>query len=432
MGKETKIGLTVILVLLVGLGVVVANRLTAPDEDTLASQAKNEKVDKSKKGRTAKDGSVKVLPGAPGKAASKKMTVVTSRNTTTRPPKSSSSAMNRWSMAPGASAKKRGSATASDMVSRPSFMPKPATAVSAAPLPRYGSRGAGSLRPTTNPLFASDQTRQYTQGRTAPAPPRPVPAATVSQTAQRPLGGGYGHAKSGAYPSGRHATGGYSSGSSTTTYGGSQYGQRRTSTSGPAHQYSQYSTRPGNNAAGMSSSFGSQTRGENGEYEVQPNDSYWVISKKLYGSGSYFKALAEHNNRKYPRQDQLQIGDVIIAPSLSQLEQTYPDLVPEESHRNVQQSRTTAVNMVGQYSGGRTYVVEEGDTLSDIARYELGKSNRWVEIYELNRDRLGKDFDYLVPGISLILPNDAVGNGGTTSSGRGDTLTRRPGAVYRR
>ena len=248
-----------------------------------------------------------------------------------------------------------------------------------------------------------------------------MPAATVSQTAQRPLGGGYGYAKSGAYPSNRHATGGYS-GRSTTTYGGSQYGQRRTSTSGPAQKYSQYST-----------SFGSQTRGENGEYEVQPNDSYWVISKKLYGSGSYFKALAEHNSRKYPRQDQLQIGDVIIAPSLSQLEQTYPDLVPEESHRNVQQSRTTAVNMVGQYSGGRNYVVEEGDTLSDIARYELGKSNRWVEIYELNRDRLGKDFDYLVPGISLILPNDAVGNGGTISSGRGDdVLTRRPGAVYRR
>ena len=36
----------------------------------------------------------------------------------------------------------------------------------------------------------------------------------------------------------------------------------------------------------------------------------------------------------------------------------------------------------------------EGDTLFNIARYELGKASRWVEIYEFNRDLLGKDFNY--------------------------------------
>ena len=50
------------------------------------------------------------------------------------------------------------------------------------------------------------------------------------------------------------------------------------------------------------------------------------------------------------------------------------------------------------------YVVEEGDTLFDIARYELGKASRWADIYNLNRDVLGKDYNYLTPGMQLVLP----------------------------
>jgi len=136
--------------------------------------------------------------------------------------------------------------------------------------------------------------------------------------------------------------------------------------------------------------------------------------------------LAEHNSRKYPKRNQLKIGDTIIAPSLSQLEETYPDLVPKPSRREIVQNRNATVSLTSQYSGGKTYVVEEGDTLSDIARYELGKASRWVEIYELNRNKLGKDFDYLVPGTSLVMPGDDV------IQRSGDVLTRRPGAVYHR
>ena len=57
---------------------------------------------------------------------------------------------------------------------------------------------------------------------------------------------------------------------------------------------------------------------------------------------------------------------------------------------------------------GRVYTVEDGDTLFEIARHELGKPSRWAEIYDLNRDVLGNDFDYLRPGIELILPDDKV------------------------
>lgn len=53
---------------------------------------------------------------------------------------------------------------------------------------------------------------------------------------------------------------------------------------------------------------------------------------------------------------------------------------------------------------GKTYTVQEGETLFDIARRQLGKASRWVEIYDLNRARLGKQMEGFRPGITLILP----------------------------
>jgi hypothetical protein len=57
-------------------------------------------------------------------------------------------------------------------------------------------------------------------------------------------------------------------------------------------------------------------------------------------------------------------------------------------------------------SGGRVYVVREGDTLMDIARQELGKATRWVEIYDLNSEILGDHPTQLRPGTRLVLPED--------------------------
>jgi nucleoid-associated protein YgaU len=164
-------------------------------------------------------------------------------------------------------------------------------------------------------------------------------------------------------------------------------------------------------------------RTEDGKYTVQPNDSFWVISQRLYGTGAYFKALAEHNRDRFEAGDQLAVGDVISAPSREDLEEIYPGLCPKPAHREVLQNRLANVSSQRPY-GGRTYLVQEGDTLFDIARYELGKASRWVEIYELNRHLIGSDHDYLPPGVELVLPNDAPT----------ERMTQQPdpGSIYRR
>ncbi len=165
-------------------------------------------------------------------------------------------------------------------------------------------------------------------------------------------------------------------------------------------------------------------RRDDGKYEVQPNDSFWTISEKLYGTGAYFKALAQQNRGKGASEDRLRPGDVISAPAVAELEKSYPDLCPKPSRREAlqSQSRVSAVSTRQSYRTGRTYTVAEGDTLFNIARYELGKASRWAEIYELNRDVLGKDFNYLTPGTQLALPD----------SEKSDSLTRQPNNSYRR
>lgn len=52
----------------------------------------------------------------------------------------------------------------------------------------------------------------------------------------------------------------------------------------------------------------------------------------------------------------------------------------------------------------RTYVVKSGDTLSDIAQSEMGDAKRWPELYEANKDAVGKNPDMIHPGLELKIP----------------------------
>lgn len=153
-----------------------------------------------------------------------------------------------------------------------------------------------------------------------------------------------------------------------------------------------------------------------GSYEVQPNDSYWQISQKIYGNGGYFRALAEYNRNGHPVSDRLRVGEVISTPALNELIDKYADLCPSPERQKTMEKRSAVMGVSSSYGGsGGSYTVQAGDTLYDIARYELGDAARWVEILELNRRTLQGDFDYLSPGMKLVMPRD-----------NSDRMTRRP------
>lgn len=54
-------------------------------------------------------------------------------------------------------------------------------------------------------------------------------------------------------------------------------------------------------------------------------------------------------------------------------------------------------------AGGRTYTVQKGDTLSKISKQYYGDANKYMKIFEANRDKL-KDPDKIQVGQVLIIP----------------------------
>lgn len=54
--------------------------------------------------------------------------------------------------------------------------------------------------------------------------------------------------------------------------------------------------------------------------------------------------------------------------------------------------------------GGKTYTVKAGDTLSRIAKEQLGDANAYTKIFEANRDQLS-DPDKIKPGQVLKIPS---------------------------
>jgi LysM repeat protein len=165
------------------------------------------------------------------------------------------------------------------------------------------------------------------------------------------------------------------------------------------------------------------------QYTVQPGDSFWIISQKAYGSGGFFKALLELNRKRTKDLEDLKVGEVLTVPDESVIRRMYPDLCPKP-RKAVTPTQQRMISASARLQGaGRIYTVVDGDTLFEIARHELGKPARWAEIYDLNRDVLGDDFDYLRPGTELILPDHP---GGSSSDAHNNTATRPAESLYPR
>lgn len=164
-----------------------------------------------------------------------------------------------------------------------------------------------------------------------------------------------------------------------------------------------------------------------GVYIIQPNDSYWRISQRVYGTGGYFQALGQYNLNTVPDENRLRVGAQILAPDAAELEKRYPDLCPKLAHLKAAERRMALGSTRPADGSGRVYVVQEGDNLFDIARFELGRPTRWTEIVNLNQELLGSDLDqlnYLTPGMRLVLPDRPVK--------QGPVVAGRPGSLYQR
>jgi len=78
--------------------------------------------------------------------------------------------------------------------------------------------------------------------------------------------------------------------------------------------------------------------------------------------------------------------------------------IPEWPNEVVADIKATGAAAASGTSGAaHTYTVKAGDSLSKIAKHELGDANAYMEIFNLNRDQLS-DPDKIQPGQVLKLP----------------------------
>ena len=137
-------------------------------------------------------------------------------------------------------------------------------------------------------------------------------------------------------------------------------------------------------------------------YEVQPGDNYWKISRRVYGTARYFSALALYNRNRIRDPKKLRPGMKVLLPTIEILEKKYPTLF-----RDLALRERKPHGYFVQSDGTAAYRIGERDTLSQIARKHLGRSTRWIQIYQLNRSVLTNP-NRLKPGTVIILPDDAT------------------------
>lgn len=165
-------------------------------------------------------------------------------------------------------------------------------------------------------------------------------------------------------------------------------------------------------------------------YDIEPGDNFWTISRKKYGTGRYFMALAQHNAQVITDPKRMRPGVTVSTPAAEVLEKTYAQLIPKTA--TIDPVQTASISPVGASSIGASttsvtlaaaeengdsgfFIGEDGtpmyrigreDTLSGVAQRHLGRSSRWTQIFELNRDVL-PDGNSLKIGAVLRLPADA-------------------------
>lgn len=142
---------------------------------------------------------------------------------------------------------------------------------------------------------------------------------------------------------------------------------------------------------------------------VAENESYWTISKKVYGTPAYYHALAQFNIERIKDPNRLRAGWKVLTPAAGELKLKFPSLVASVPTGESSIPSAGASGKPGFFLDAQdrpSYRVGESDTLGGIAQVHLGRASRWVQIYELNRASI-KDPKSIRPGTILRLPPDA-------------------------
>lgn len=159
-------------------------------------------------------------------------------------------------------------------------------------------------------------------------------------------------------------------------------------------------------------------------YDVREGESLYRIAQETYGDGSLWSKLVDYNKGKIAANGSMREGVTLLlppkeallgkplpSPTLSEAASKPGSVSPSpdmaDPKRTSPPARTPAKpdpKAERAVAAAKTYTVQKGDSLSDIAKKTLGSSRRWSEIVDMNKDVLD-DENALVVGVTLKLPS---------------------------
>lgn len=140
------------------------------------------------------------------------------------------------------------------------------------------------------------------------------------------------------------------------------------------------------------------------EVKVKSGDTLFDIAARHYGTGTEWKQIYEANRDVLSAPNRLKVGQTLRVPSLDGL-LAFSGNNGSGDRRGVQAAAVELKALADTNRG--VVVVEEGESLSGIARRVYGDAARWARIYNANRDVL-PDPRSLKPGMLLFVP-DPIG-----------------------
>lgn len=138
-------------------------------------------------------------------------------------------------------------------------------------------------------------------------------------------------------------------------------------------------------------------------YIVQSGDSTWKVAEAFYRSGENYRDIESENGLS--ANASLEVGQEIVIPDvptrleIDQLLSPTPAFSPTPSSIPLTITSTPTPTS----SPERTHTVRPGEGLWQIAQRYYNDGNRYVDIYEANRDRMKNPEDIRV-GMELRIP----------------------------
>ncbi|MGK2309848.1 LysM peptidoglycan-binding domain-containing protein [Cutibacterium sp. V970] len=142
---------------------------------------------------------------------------------------------------------------------------------------------------------------------------------------------------------------------------------------------------------------------------VGPHDDLWAIAETWYGDGTSWRRIAAANPGIDV--DHLAVGQELALPGVTM---TVPS-GHTGAGRPLDADELDRLTPSAGDHGVRTITVQEGDTLSELARTWLGDAAAWPTLWHLNGGVI-TDPDHIEPGWKLVVPGPQPQQATTTSA----------------